>query len=69
MLPPGSDENGGERPDGVPPADQGQALEVGAGQRAARLQERQARVHPRHTETPRVSAGQDALFVRAPSAF
>lgn len=41
VLPPGSDEDRGERPDGVPAADQGQLLEVGAGQRTARLQERQ----------------------------
>lgn len=57
VLPPGSDEDGGERPDGVPAADQGEPLEVGAGQRAARLQERQTRVHRGHAETPRVRAG------------
>lgn len=41
LLPPGSDEDGGEWPDSVPAADQGQPLEVGASQCTARLQERQ----------------------------
>lgn len=42
VLPPGSDEDRGERPDSLPPADEGQALEVGAGQCTACLQEQQA---------------------------
>lgn len=57
VLPPGSDEDRGEWPDSVPAADQGQLLEVGAGQRPARLQEWQTRVYRGHTETPRVRAG------------
>lgn len=56
VLPPGSDEDRREWPDSLPPADEGEPLEVGAGQRTARLQERQARVHHCHTETPCVSA-------------